>query len=249
MSARPSGASPIAAEAAPAGAVAEPAQWLVAHRGDQSESQENTLPAFQAAAAAGARYIECDIQFGRDLQPVVFHDHHLGRLFGRPDLRLAMHMGPIPGFESFAPLPLAELLGWLDTQPQLTLFMEIKPNVLSRRRPGAIMRLLAPLLRRPSGDRIIVISQSAALLEASARLLPQPRGWVATARRRPDCDLAWVFLDKRHCESLTEWKVQGIGVAVYTVNDAAEARQLHDLGTTLVETNHFARLCGDLAGG
>ncbi|HXH72113.1 MAG TPA: glycerophosphodiester phosphodiesterase family protein [Mariprofundaceae bacterium] len=227
---------------------------MVAHRGDQGEATENTLPAFVAAAAAGARYIECDIQFGRDMQPVVFHDHHLGRLFGRPDLRLAMHLDTVsgstmPGFESFAPLLLADLLGWLDGEPQLTLFLEIKPNVLSRHRPGVIVRLLAPLLNRPSAERIVIISQSAAMLEACARHLPQRRGWVASVRRRPRCGLHSVFLDKRQTGSLAGWKAEGVRVAVYTVNDAAEATSLFDAGADLVETNYFARLRRDLENG
>jgi len=219
---------------------------LVAHRGDQAEAQENTLPAFMAAAAAGARFIECDIQFSRDMLPVVFHDHHLGRLFGRPDLRLATHMATAPGLETFAPLLLADLLAWLDGEPQLTLFMEIKPNVLTRHRPGVIVRLLAPFLSRPSAERIVIISQSAALLEACARRLPQSLGWVASQRRPPSCRIGWVFLDKRRCESLADWKERGINVAVYTVNNAAEAQQYFVAGADLVETNYLARLRHDL---
>jgi len=224
---------------------------LVAHRGDQWTAVENSLAAFEAAAAGGARFVECDIQFDRELQPLVFHDHHLGRLFGRPDLRLAEHAAASlrDQHPAFVPLLLSELLDWLATQPQLTLFLEIKPSVLSRHRPGVIVRLLAPHLERMEMDRIVLISQSAALLEACSHRLPNRRGWVASSRRRPACESDWVFLDKRHCESLTDWKAEGIRVAVYTVNDATEAWQLFNAGADLVETNHFARLCLDLENG
>ena len=43
---------------------------LVAHRGWASCYPENTLPAVAAALAAGAAYIEIDIQLTRDLVPV-----------------------------------------------------------------------------------------------------------------------------------------------------------------------------------
>jgi len=230
---------------------ADPAAWLVAHRGDQTAAAENTLPAFKAAADAGARFIECDIQFDKELQPLVFHDHHLGRLFGRADLRLANHAATElanlqPGF---IPLPLIELLDWLDTQPQLTLFLEIKPNVLSRHRPGVIARLLAPLLARPAGERIVVISQSSVMMEACARYLPQRYGWVMTEHRRPTCNLSHVFLEEHSCAFMVGWKSEGVCVVVYTVNEIDEAKYLLAAGADLVETNHFARLCRGLADG
>lgn len=229
--------------------IADPSAWLVAHRGDQASAGENTLPAFAAAAVGGARYIECDIQFSRDLQPVVFHDHHLGRLYGRRDIRIADHTpDELASVAGIAPLPLAALLDWLDSQPSLTLFLEIKPNVLQRHRPGVVVRSLAPLLERASAGRVVLISQSAAMLEACAARLTQPLGWVVGGRRLPDCGLAWVFLDRREAPALPFWLQQGVKVAVYTVHDAAEARRLLEAGAQLIETNHFVRLHRELSG-
>ena len=57
-----------------------------AHRGLHSPEHgivENTLPAFQAACAAGCG-IELDIQFTADMQVVVYHDDDLSRLAGDP---------------------------------------------------------------------------------------------------------------------------------------------------------------------
>lgn len=63
--------------------------WLtarpIAHRGLHDMNRtvfENTLPAFEAAAAAGYA-IECDVHAARDGVPVVFHDDALARLTGR----------------------------------------------------------------------------------------------------------------------------------------------------------------------
>ncbi len=59
---------------------------IVAHRGvhDRRRIPENTLAAFDAAAACGAWGIELDIRWTRDLVPVVIHDPGLKRVFGRP---------------------------------------------------------------------------------------------------------------------------------------------------------------------
>ncbi len=56
---------------------------IVSHRGehDNREIIENTIPAFDKAAAAGVTGIEFDVRWTRDLHPVVFHDRDFQRLF------------------------------------------------------------------------------------------------------------------------------------------------------------------------
>ncbi len=63
---------------------------LIAHRGqhDNRTCLENTVPAFDLAAGAGVWGIELDIRWTRDLEPVVFHDPDLRRMFGG-DRRIA----------------------------------------------------------------------------------------------------------------------------------------------------------------
>jgi len=65
--------------------------WLtsapIAHRGYHEPKKavfENTMPAFEAAIAAGFA-IECDVRLTRDGIPVIFHDDDLERLAGRRD--------------------------------------------------------------------------------------------------------------------------------------------------------------------
>lgn len=53
---------------------------LVAHRGYPNRYPENTLIGISAAVAAGARYVEVDIQLSKDRQPVLFHDRNLFRM-------------------------------------------------------------------------------------------------------------------------------------------------------------------------
>lgn len=58
---------------------------IISHRGEHDNQQvfENTLVAFDAAVAQGVWGIEFDLRWTRDLEPVVFHDADLRRVFGR----------------------------------------------------------------------------------------------------------------------------------------------------------------------
>ena len=69
------------------GALPDSRPRIFAHRGlvFQGESQvvdENTLDSFELALAAGADYLETDLQITKDGIPVLFHDYDLTRLVG-----------------------------------------------------------------------------------------------------------------------------------------------------------------------
>ena len=53
---------------------------LVAHRGHAAGCPENTLPALEEALAAGAAWVELDVQLSSDLVPHLFHDRTLERI-------------------------------------------------------------------------------------------------------------------------------------------------------------------------
>src|SRR5579859_6338194 len=52
---------------------------IIGHRGAAGLAPENTLAAIRAAAAAGARWVELDVQLTRDGVPVLLHDSTLER--------------------------------------------------------------------------------------------------------------------------------------------------------------------------
>lgn len=61
-----------------------PSPWLVAHRGGSRLAPQNTLAAFDRAAALGADCIETDVRLSRDGVVVVFHDEETAALTGEP---------------------------------------------------------------------------------------------------------------------------------------------------------------------
>lgn len=59
---------------------------IVSHRGERDDRAvfENTFAAFDALRGTGVHGIEFDVRWTADLQPVVFHDEDLQRVFGDP---------------------------------------------------------------------------------------------------------------------------------------------------------------------
>jgi len=53
---------------------------LIAHRGNSSQTPENTLAAFISAIRIPVDYIECDVQLSKDGVPVVIHDGTFHRI-------------------------------------------------------------------------------------------------------------------------------------------------------------------------
>jgi len=133
---------------------------IFAHRGltfqgEKSVADENTLKAFELALAAGADYLESDIQVTKDKVPVLFHDDDLTRLVGKKtkvsDLTLSQlkqvelpHSGKIPTFEEV-----------------LVEFPEAKFN-LDLKTPQAESVGIQTILRLKAENRVLVSSFSEA---------------------------------------------------------------------------------------
>ncbi|KPJ78299.1 MAG: hypothetical protein AMJ54_04220 [Deltaproteobacteria bacterium SG8_13] len=70
---------------------------LISHRGEHDNRAvvENSVPAFEAAAAGEVWGIEFDLRWTSDLRPVVFHDRDTRRLFGSPGVIREMNFGEL----------------------------------------------------------------------------------------------------------------------------------------------------------
>lgn len=221
------------------------ADYLVAHRGDRAGGVENTLPAFAAAADAGARFMECDIQFSRDLVPLVLHDARLGRLCGRPEVCVSETTADVlrdicrPHFPL---LSLDELLGWLGTAPDVTLFVEIKSPIRERLSDRSIVRLVGEAFPEGLRHRLVVIGMSASLVDLFAAELRCPVGWVAEGVRRPLHAMQYVFMPWQRADEMGQWQKLGARIGLYTVNDASAAAHLRRRGADLIESNYFSQM-------
>ena len=131
--------------------------------------------------------------------------------------------------------------------PDITLFVEIKPPILRRKSPTLTVQILLALIPEVVRAQIILISQSALLVEACHRQFNGKVGWVAIHHRVPNSDFDYLFLPASRVAEAARWQQRGVRCAVYTVNDSGQAAALLARGIDLVETNHFGRMQHSLA--
>ncbi len=226
-------------------------QQIVAHRGDQQHAVENTMQAFSDAVAAGAQFAECDIQFTRDLVPVVIHDDHLKRLCD-----LALHVSLLDlvdlkelCYPCFKLLTLRKLMLWLKHQPQLTLFIEIKSDILSRLSAKEVAKHLKKEIPADLLSHIVLISESASTVQACRKETKCSIGWVAEGVDRPGTELEkqldYIFMSYSKADAIDAWHERGVKVGLYTINKISLACEMIELGADLIETDRFSRLLNE----
>lgn len=226
---------------------------LVAHRGYALHYPENTLVGIDAAIAAGARYVEVDVQLSADEIAVLFHDRTLARVC---DASGSVHDYPLEQLKRFrakefdrfgyryAQVPistLAELVALLRNHPTVTAFIELKRAAIERFGVDTVLARVLPLLQ-PIADRAVIISFSLPAL-ASARAAGWRQIGVVIDRWRERRDAAvralapeYLFVD---VDGLPRWRRLRFGkskIVVYEVADAVLARRLARRGVGLVET-------------
>jgi glycerophosphoryl diester phosphodiesterase len=123
---------------------------LISHRGiyDNHRVFENTLAAFDQAKKVGVWGIEFDIQWTRDMQPVVSHDQDCRRLFGENASIGEMSLKAVKS--RFPMIPsLADVIQRYGGA--LHLMAEIKPHSVASKRVNEVFSELFSSLR-PAGD-------------------------------------------------------------------------------------------------
>jgi glycerophosphoryl diester phosphodiesterase len=238
---------------------------LLAHRGASADAPENTLTAFQEAAAQGADGVELDVMVCGSGEVVCCHDEQLDRLAGldwnvqrTPYARL--READVGSRLGFAPERIPLLEEALRALPSHFLInIELKcDHVEDLGLSEKVAALVADLGLR---ERVVVSSfNPLSLFRYAAADRSVRRGFLI------DPDKA--FLPQRailtpltanhsvhpHFSQVTEararaWRDAGLELAVWTVDDAAEARRLEQLGCAYCITNRPRALRDALAAG
>lgn len=235
---------------------------LVAHRGWPARYPENTLEGFAAAAAAGARWLECDVQVSADGVPFVCHDLSLRRtaaldrniteLTARQLQRLSAGEPERFGTRyAETKLPaLTALMAWLGRHPAVRLFVEIKRQSLRHhgveRVVTAVMNALAPALAQCA-----VISFDPVCLELAREHGAPAIGWAVEdaapqaasilQRLKPD----YLFTAADRFAGMREAFGTGRRWVVYHTEQADRALALAAQGAAFVETNDIGALLAD----
>ncbi len=231
---------------------------LVAHRGYARRFPENTLAALEGAVAAGARYVEVDVQLTADAVPVLFHDHDCRRLCGMPgaigDYTLAQTAAfglswpeGSGGPRALVPLArVADLAVFLAAHPAVTAFVEIKHEAVRRFGAAPVVQAVHELLR-PVLTQTVLISFSRRVLVAARDLWPAI-GLVTRRyrefRARGTAPLApeYHFCDVKGLPRRGPLGHEGTTLVVYEIDCARQARALEARGVCFVETFAYAEL-------
>lgn len=235
---------------------------LVGHRGWPAQFPENTLEGFAAAVAAGARWLECDVQLSADRVPFVCHDASLQRTAGR-DLDItttpahaldAISVGEAAHFSArFAAVRLARLTAltdWLTRQPDVTQFVEIKRQSLRHHGMQPVVDAVMAALR-PALKQCIVISFDHNCLVPARRLGAARVGWAVEAAdeqaRRSATELQpdYLFTDEKLFARMRAALPGPWQWIVYHTEDAGRVLELAGQGASMVETNDIGTLLGD----
>ncbi len=162
------------------------------HRGYSLHYPENTLPAFEAAKAAGATTVEIDLVLTADGEPIVLHDLTVDRTtdghgfaadlslerIRRLDAGVRFH----PAFAGTKIPTLSEALVWAKAY-EMGIVLEIK----EAERPDIAVDHVAALLRSTGTiDRVMVIGFDHMLLKRAVERHPDLRTEAITHARHAD---------------------------------------------------------------
>lgn len=226
---------------------------VLAHRGLALDAPENTPLAFAAAVAAGAHYLETDVNASLDGVAIVSHDPDLARVAGR-DARVgdltAGELARIDLGRGEGLLPLADVL---DAFPEARFNIDVKdaaavePTVQAVRGTRSMDRVLITSFsgarRRAVVERLPGVATSASADRFVRALLAGKAGFGSAVRRAlRDVDAVQIperalGLRTTTARMIRAFHAAGVEVHIWTVNDPERMRQLFELGVDGVVTD------------
>ncbi|MDR2702916.1 MAG: glycerophosphodiester phosphodiesterase [Cellulomonadaceae bacterium] len=246
---------------------------IIAHRGNKNVAPENTLPAFEAAARAGAHMIETDIYPCKTGEIVIIHDEdvsHSTNGNGKITQLSFTEINQLDAGGNFSPayqgtkIPtLEQLIEFFQRYPKLELLLEFK-GIWSDQ---DAQRVATALNNANLRDRVIVESFEAETVKALQIVAPEFRRGLliehasiaqvnnvygdpiqACHKLGAMCLNPSMELITENPELVTQAHEAGLQVLAWTGNQPAQWVQLLDLGAEGICTDRPEFLAGWLAG-
>jgi len=222
-----------------------------AHRGVSTRAPENTLAAVREAIAAGADYLETDVQLSKDDVLVVTHDNDFSRLGGVAkkvwdltyDEIRAIPLGgrSAPEFRNECAPTFEALLA--ETQGRIRLNIELKHY--GDHQPGLARKVIDAVRARGMLDQVVVQCLEYEPLLEVRQLAPEvPTGYLLSFNAREPSRLNVNFLSVEQTRLdrafLLRAHRRGQQVYAWTVNTAQDMEHLFDLGVDGIITDQSA---------
>ena len=240
------------------------ADRLVAHRGYPKHYPENTLLGLSKAIEARAKFIEMDILFSADQQPVLYHDTLMTRISGVENAihlltldELCQHPAHEPERlgQTFATehiTPLSALAGLLSDHPDVTAFIELKRTGLETAGIENAYRIVTKVLG-PVIGQCVLISFSDEFIQYAheqqfSRLGVVLKDWQD--RQGPwitDIQPEFIFCDTDKIPEGASLDELQSTVVIYEVEDPDQAIEWFNRGADMVETFDIGSMITNLA--
>ncbi len=232
---------------------------LVAHRGDPQRFPENTLIGYESAIAAGAKFLELDVQLTSDRVPFLHHDFNLSRLSGYDiccDKIDSQHLQHLPAAfperfgDRFHTNRFSTLLAfseWLALHPDVTTFVEIKTESIEACGVETVLDCILAAIA-PVENQVVLISFHDVAIERLRAKSSLPIGWVLPEwsdqnhRRLIDLCPQYMFCGT---EQLPAGRVVWPGSwqwVLYNTDTVAATLDLFGAGFDMLETNAISEI-------
>ncbi len=211
---------------------------ITGHRGNSSEAPENTLSAIELAIAAGADFVEVDVQLSKDGRLVLLHDHHLLRLAGLDKFIWDVTYDELRELDIgswFSEAFAGERIPCLEevfevTQGKVKLNLELKVNSQQKHLAKSVVDLI-----NQSGFEGVISSFDYPSLHMVKQLNPQLSRGLIMAREVPDwlsleVDFYSVYFKVATSAFIDKCHGNKRGIHVWTVNEVEDMKRLRDLG-------------------
>ena len=230
---------------------------LIAHRGAPLSAPENTLASLRTAKSLGAQWVECDVQLTRDNKAIIFHDNKLERTtngtgwVANTDFAAMSKLDAGSWFnQKFTGEKIPSLEAYVQCAAQLTLGINIElkgtaaqADLLAQHVVTALHDHWPHALPTP-----LISSASLACLQAMQALTDQyPQGYILSQWVNNWDDISdalgciSLHIEHQQLNPARAAAVKGAGkkLLAYTVNDAAIANTLFDMGVDAIFTDNL----------
>ncbi|MEL6765871.1 MAG: glycerophosphodiester phosphodiesterase family protein [Pseudomonadota bacterium] len=234
---------------------------VVAHRGASGTAPENTLAAFRAAAALGARWLEFDVTLLGDGTPVIHHDATLDRTTNKTGPLSALKVSDLAEIDAGArfdarfagePLPTLEETLELLCAEQLHANIELKPHGAPGNTARAVVGLLGSRPRAPAHvtissfdhDALAVVRSLTPTLPIALLYEKLSHGWQEKAASL-GAEAVHLAAANTQGAAVEAAHAAGLSLRCYTVNDPAEAARLAACKVDAIFTDYPERFLDD----